>query len=174
LHSVSNSTTKKVYIRRLDHQLLAGYVTPQTYLRPEGVEVIDRSAQVNVIPYEQVKAIYFVREFEGDPEADKKVFASRPKLDGLWIRLTFRDGELMEGVLPNNLLLMSEYGLMLTPPEANSNTHRVFVPRAALEDLKVLGVIGSPVHTGRRRGREPAKEQLDLFERGAAGVRKES
>jgi Family of unknown function (DUF6982) len=168
LQIVSNSTTKKVYIRRLDHQLLAGYVTPQTYLRAEGVEVIDRGAEVTVIPYEQVKAIYFVREFEGDPEADKKVFASRPKLDGLWIRLTFRGGELMEGVLPNNLLLMSEHGLMLTPPEANSNTHRVFVPRAALEDLKVLGVIGSPVHTGRRRGREPSKEQMDLFEQGTA------
>lgn len=170
---MSNSTTKKVYVRRLDHQLLAGYVTPQTYLRPEGIELIDRSAQVTTIPYDRVKAIYFVREFEGDPEADKKVFASRPKLDGLWVRLRFRDGELLEGVLPNNLLLMSEHGLTLTPPEANSNTHRVFVPRAALEDLKVLGVIGSPVHARRKRRKEPSKEQMDLFERGAAEARKE-
>jgi hypothetical protein len=173
LHIVSNSTTKKVYVRRLDHQLLAGYVAPQTYLRPDGIELIDRSAQVTTIPYERIKAIYFVREFEGDPEADKKVFASRPKLDGLWIRLTFRDGELLEGVLPNNLLLMSEHGLTLTPPEANSNTHRVFVPRAALEDLKVLGVIGSPVHARRKRRGEPSKAQMDLFEREAAEVRKE-
>jgi len=170
---VSNSTTKKVYVRRLDHQLLAGYVAPQTYLRPEGIELIDRSAQVTTIPYERIKAIYFVREFEGDPEADKKVFASRPKLDGLWIRLKFRDGELLEGVLPNNLLLMSEHGLTLTPPEANSNTHRVFVPRAALEDLKVLGVIGSPVHARRKR-KEPSKDQMDLFEREAAEARKQS
>jgi hypothetical protein len=171
---VSNSTTKKVYVRRLDHQLLAGYVAPQTYLRHEGVEVIDRAAQVNVIPYDQVKAIYFVREFEGDPEADKKMFASRPKLDGLWVRLKFRDGELLEGVLPNNLLLMSEHGLTVTPPEPNSNTHRVFVPRAALEDLQVLGVIGSPVHGGRRRRGEPSKDQMELFERGPAGARKGS
>ena len=170
---MSNSTTKKVYVRRLDHQLLAGYVAPQTYLRPEGIELIDRSAQVTTIPYERIKAIYFVREFEGDPEADKKVFASRPKLDGLWIRLKFRDGELLEGVLPNNLLLMSEHGLTLTPPEANSNTHRVFVPRAALEDLKVLGVIGSPVHARRKR-KEPSKDQMDLFEREAAEARKQS
>jgi hypothetical protein len=171
---VSNSTTKKVYVRRLDHQLLAGYVAPQTYLRPEGIELIGRTAEVSLIPYGQIKAIYFVREFEGDPEADRKLFASRPKLDGLWVRLKFRDGELLEGVLPNNLLLMTEHGLTLTPPDANSNTHRVFVPRAALEDLKVLGVIGSPVHGGRRRHKEPAKEQMDLFEQGAAGARKES
>ncbi len=163
-----------MYVRRLDHQLLAGYVAPQTYLRPDGIELIDRSAQVTTIPYDRIKAIYFVREFEGDPEADKKVFASRPKLDGLWVRLKFRDGELLEGVLPNNLLLMSEHGLTLTPPEANSNTHRVFVPRAALEDLKVLGVIGSPVHTRRRKRKEPSKEQMDLFERGAAEARKQS
>lgn len=152
---------------------MAGYVAPQTYLRPEGVEVIDRSAEVKLFPYEQVKAIYFVREFEGDPGDDKKVFASRPKLDGLWVRLTFRDEEVMEGVLPNNLLLMSEHGLTLTPPEANSNTHRVFVPRAALGDLKVLGVIGSPVHGRRKQRKEPTKEQMDLFAQGAE-ARKES
>lgn len=163
-----------MYVRRLDHELLAGYVAPQTYLRPDGIELIDRSAQVTTLPYDRIKAIYFVREFEGDPEADKKVFASRPKLDGLWVRLKFRDGELLEGVLPNNLLLMSEHGLTLTPPEANSNTHRVFVPRAALEDLKVLGVIGSPVHTRRRKPKEPSKDQMDLFERGAAEARKQS
>jgi hypothetical protein len=171
---VSNSTSKKVYVRRLDHRLVAGYVTPQTYLRPDGIELIDRTAEVNLIPYDQVKAIYFVREFEGDPQDDKKFFASRPKVDGLWVRLAFRDGESLEGVLPNNLLLMDEHGLTLTPPEANSNTHRVFVPRAALSDLKVLGVIGSPVHGGRKRRLEPAKEQMDLFERGAADARKQA
>jgi hypothetical protein len=142
---------------------VAGYVAPQTYLRPDGLELIERSAQVVLIPYEQVQAVYFVREFEGDPEIDKKVFASRPKLDGLWVRLTFRNGDMMEGVIPNNLLLMSEHGLAITPPEANSNTHRIFVPRAALEDLKVLGVIGSPVHQ-RRRGKETPAGQIGLFE----------
>jgi len=171
---VSNSTTKKVYVRRLDHRLVAGYVAPQTYLRPDGIELIDRAAEVNLIPYNQVKAIYFVRDFEGDPDADKKFFASRPKVDGLWVRLAFRDGELLEGVLPNNLLLMDEHGLMVTPPEANSNTHKVFVPRAALQDLKVLGVIGSPVHGGRKRRQAAAKEQMDLFGQDAAGSRKEA
>ncbi len=161
---LTKSTTKKVYVRRFDGQLLAGYVAPQTYLRSNGAEVLDRSAQVSLIPYEEIKAVYFVRDFNGDPDLNqKKVFASRPKSDGLWIRLNFRDGEVLEGVVPNNLLLMSEHGLTVTPPDANSNTQRVFVPRTALQDLKVLGVIGSPVHRRRPKHKEPLKDQMDLF-----------
>jgi Family of unknown function (DUF6982) len=161
---LANSTTKKVYIRRFDRQLLAGYVTPQSYLQSDGLELLDRSAQVTLVPYEQIKAVYFVRDFDGDPDTDqKKIFTSRPKLDGLWVRLSFRDGEVLEGVLPNNLLLMEAHGLTLTPPDANANTQRVFVPRAALVNLTVLGVIGSPVRRGGRRPKVPAKEQMDLF-----------
>lgn len=161
---MSSSTTKKVYVRRFDGSLLHGYVSPQTFLRPTGVELLDRSAEVVSIPYEEVKGVYFVREFEPNPEAKQKtVFASRPKQDGLWIRVNFRDGDVLEGVLPNNLLLMEANGLTLTPPDPNGNAQRVFVPRTALSNLTVLGVIGSPVRRTRRRRREPSREQMDLF-----------
>ncbi len=150
----------------MDSSLIEGYVSPQTYLRPEGVEILKRSAEAVVAPYEQIRAVYFVRDF-GDPpdgEGQRRVFGSRPKLDGLWVRLTYRDGEIVEGVMPNDLTLMSEYGVTFTPPDANSTTQRIFVPRNALEELKVLGVIGSPVHRRRTRRRaEPSQDQRDLF-----------
>ena len=148
----------------MDSSLVEGYVSPQTYLRPEGVEILGRSAQVTVAPYHQIRALYFVKEFLGMGDLDqKRVFGSRPKQDGLWVRLKFRDEEVYEGVVPNNLLLMGEHGVTFTPPDANSNTQRIFVPRQALDEIQVLGVIGSPVNRRRPRRREPVKEQIGLF-----------
>ena len=161
---MASSTTKKVCVRCSNLQLIPGYASPQTFLRDGGIELLDRNAQARLIPYEQVRAVYFVREFEDNPEANqKKVFASRPKSDGLWVRLLFRDGEEIEGLLPNDLLQVENRGYTLTPPDPNTNTQKIFVPRAALESLKVLGVIGSPVHRRRPRRVEPSEDQLELF-----------
>ena len=46
-----------------------------------------------------------MREFSDDFEPERKAFLSRPKLDGLWVRLRYIDGETIEGVVPNDLPL---------------------------------------------------------------------
>jgi hypothetical protein len=167
--ALSTSTTKKVYVRRFDAVTVHGYASPQTYLRPDGVEVLDRSAQVVLIPYAEIKGVYFVREFERNAEAKQKtVFATRPKQNGLWVRFTFRDGEILEGILPNNLLLLEEKGVTATPPDPNANARRVFVPREAVRELTVLGVIGSPVRRLKRKAKEITEDQMDLFGGGTA------
>ncbi len=161
---LSSSTTKKVYVTRMDTSYVEGYVSPPTYQRPEGVEVLTRSAEVSLIPYSEIRAVYFVKDFHGPPGDDeKRVFASRPKLDGLWVRLTFRDDEVFEGVVPNDLLLMGPHGVTITPPDASSNTQRVFVPSRSLRELKVLSVIGSPVHRRRKTPPKDRQDQIDLF-----------
>lgn len=149
----------------MDSSLLEGYVSPHAYLRADGVEILKRSAEAALIPYEQIRAIYFVRDFDVPPDGDeqRRVFGSRPKMDGLWVRLSFRDGEVHEGVMPNDISMMDEYGVTFTPPDAGANVQRVFVPRRALEQIKVLGVIGSPVNRRRARKKAPSKDQGDLF-----------
>lgn len=159
---MSGSTTKKVLVRRLDRQLIAGYASPQSYLRPEGVEVLTREGQVLVTPYKELKAVYFVREFEEEGLEGTKLFHSRPKVSGLWVRMKFRDDELLDGILPNDLLQLMDRGFTVTPPEAYSNTQRVFVPKEALSEFMVLGVIGSPLNRGKQKA--PVKEQIGLFE----------
>jgi hypothetical protein len=56
--------------------------------------------------------------------------------------LRFQDGQSLEGVIPNDLLGFQDNGLQMTPPDFNSNTDRIFVPRTALTELTVLGVVG--------------------------------
>ena len=150
----------------MDSSLIEGYVSPQTYLRADGVEILKRSAEVALVPYEQIRAVYFVRDFGEPPdgEGQKRVFGSRPKVDGLWVRLKFKDGEEVEGVMANDLTLMDAHGITFTPPDANAATQRVFVPRRGLADVKVLGVIGSPVSRRKAaRRKAPSKDQGDLF-----------
>jgi hypothetical protein len=73
---------------------------------------------------------------------ERKTFLSRPKLNGLWVRLLYRDDEAIEGLLANDLAELLDVGIQLTPPDLHGNTMRMFVPRTAIEELKVLGVVG--------------------------------
>jgi len=44
--------------------------------------------------------------------------------------------------VPNDLLSLLDNGLQITSPDLNSSTDRIFVPRAALTEVTVLGVVG--------------------------------
>jgi hypothetical protein len=156
------STTKKVVIRRFERESLPGYVNPSVFLQPEGVELLSEEGLVAKVPYPEIKTISFVREFEGTGEPERHVFLTRPKMAGLWVSLKLRDGEVMEGILPNNLLQLEHYGFSLIPPDSFGNTQRLFVPRSSLLSVQVLGVIGSPLK--RLRPKPAPKEQIGLFE----------
>jgi hypothetical protein len=115
---------------------------------------------VQVAPYAEIKAAHFVRDF-GGPEVggEPRLFHTRPKTNGLWVRMRFRDGDVMDGLLPNNLLLWEPYGFTFAPPSPASQ--RVFVPRMALADLQVVGVVGSPL---RQKEKPRPKQQIGLFD----------
>jgi len=160
---MAGSTAKKVVIRRFDREPLTGFVNPQTYLQPEGVELLSPSGALAAIPYSDIKVVCFVRDFDSqEPAQDRKVFNTRPKTDGVWVRMQLRDGDVLEGVLPNNLLQLVPEGFTVTPPDAYSNNQKLFVPRAALSQINVLGVVGSGLK--RRKPKAAPKEQIGLFE----------
>jgi len=159
---LAGSTTKKAIIRRYDKESLAGYLNPLSFLQPAGVELLSAEGNVATVPYPDIKAIAFVRDFADSAPPERQVFQNRPKMEGLWVRLRFRDGDLMEGVMPNNLLLVEHYGFTVVPPDSYSSQQRVFVPRISLAAVEVLGVVGSPLK--RRKARPAGKEQIGLFE----------
>ena len=158
---MAGSTTKKAILRRYDKEPLAGYVNPITFLKPTGVELLSAEGSLTTVPYAEIKTVSFVRDFESSEEG-RKVFFTRPKTEGLWVRFEFRDGEILEGVMPNNLLSLEQYGLIVIPPDPYGNYQRVFVPRTALRSAEVLGVVGSPLR--KRRAKPVPKEQIGLFD----------
>jgi hypothetical protein len=136
------STHKKVVVEFLDRKSLRGYLNPSRIGETPSLDLLTPEGEHEEILREKVRAVYFVRDLADDFEPERTAFLSRPKLDGLWVKLRFQDGETLEGVIPNDLLAFMQNGLQLTPPDFNSNTDRIYVPRSALTELTVLGVVG--------------------------------
>ena len=136
------STYKKVVVRRLDHQLIKGFVDSASYLKSDVIEMLDREGRALTVPLAEIKGIFFVREFDGNSQrSERKLFKSRPRMAGLWVQMTFKDQEILEGLLPGNLIECSPEGFLLTPADLYSNNLKIFVPRSALSDITALGVI---------------------------------
>lgn len=155
------STNKKVTVVRFDREPLPGFVQMGAYLNEGGLELLSPGGNVNVLPYGDIKAVCFVKEWEGAGALlEKRVFASRPKQEGLWVRLDWRDGDFVEALIPNRLLDLEPQGFTVTTPDTNAQ--RIFVPRSALRAFTVQGVIGVK-HAGAKRTRVP-HEQLRMFE----------
>lgn len=161
---MSGSTSKKITLIRFDREPVHGFINPQSFLMEGGIEVLTSSGAVASFPYHEVKAVCFVRDFESGPVwRQNRSFANRPKSEGLWLQLHFRDGDTLEGIIANNLLLFESVGISVSPPDASVLNQKIFVPRVALVQIQVLGVVGSPLRE-RARAKREAKEQLKMFE----------
>ena len=190
------STSKKALLRRHDGVVLAGYLPAAGFVRsgeppshaganppaprPETigeaglVDLLDLAGRTVPVPLADVKTISFVRDFNLDdpvnPERlSRRSFLARPRSEGLWLRVTFLDGDQLEGLAPLDLslldTLLTDSGLILTPPDDRTNTHRIFVPRCAITALQLLAVITTPSRPRPTRPESRDDSQADLFPR---------
>jgi len=137
-----------------------GYLNPARLGQIDPLDLLTPDGEHQELPLANIRSVYFVRDFSDDFEPERKAFLSRPKLDGLWLRLRYLDGETLEGVVPNDLLSLLDSGVQITPPDVNSTTDRIFIPRTALSELTVLGVVGI---ARRKPAAVPAPAQPRLF-----------
>jgi hypothetical protein len=159
------STLKKVVVLLLDRAALKGYLDTKTLGHSDAVDVLTPDGEHHAVLVKGIKSVYFVREFSDSFEPERKAFLSRPKIDGLWVRLRFRDEDVMEGIVSNDLMELLDGGVRLTPPDLHGNVLHMFVPRTALSELKVLGVVGAARRTPRatRDIRAVLEAQSKLF-----------
>lgn len=136
------TTRKKVLVVPLDGAPIEGYLNPATLGQSHTVDMLTSEGEHLALDLREIKSVYFVREFKEGFELERKTFLSRPKLDGVWVRLRFQDGDVMEGIVSNNLLALLDTGVQLTPPDLHGNVQHMFIPRSALAEMKVLGVVG--------------------------------
>jgi hypothetical protein len=168
-----STSRKKVLVRRFSGDALPGYLPHAGFVHAGAVELLDLSGRILPLPLSDVKHISFVREFNlsdaVNPERlTRRTFLARPRTEGLWVRLTFRTGDMLEGLAPTDLSvldgLIDDSGLFLAPPDTRSNTQRLFIPRAAISELQLIAVITSPSKK-QTIAERPAKESLqdELF-----------
>lgn len=155
------STHKKVVVETFAGNKQLGYVNPRNFDRESGLELLDAAGQLRQLPWKDVKVAWFVRDWEEAPARPAPlVFPRRPRLEGLWVRVRFRDEEMLEGMLVNDLLHQSGQGYLLSPPELNGVQQRAFVPKQALAAMEVLSVIPNrgEHHRRRRLALEPGRQ----------------
>jgi hypothetical protein len=166
------STQKKAVLRMHDGSWLAGYLPSAGFTRPGTpgtLELLDLSARRQSIPLPSLKWACFVRDFNsGEPSNPERLlrttFAGRPRLAGLWLRMTLKDESVLEGLAANDLTLLDPAGLLLMPPDTRSNTQRIFLPRTSITELSVVAVIGATAAAApKRKPPVPDRRQADLF-----------
>ena len=154
------STHKKVIVRKLDRDTVNGHMSPSHFVHEGKLQLLNTSGNVVAIELSDIKCVFFVREF-GDTDAlTRKTFTTRPRSEGLWVRIRFKDGDVLEGLMPNDLSLTTPEGFLINPPDLRSNVQKLFVPRSALESLTVLAVIGA---TRRQRKGPMDVRQVPMF-----------
>ena len=158
------STHKKVVVQKMDRDTINGFVSPAAFIVEGKVEVLNTAGKVVAIDLRDIKGVFFVRDFGETESLMRKTFTTRPRTEGLWLRLTFKDNDVLEGMMPNDLSQILPEGYLINPPDSRSNTQRIFIPRAALSAVTVLAVIGGP--QARRKRPAPAgvdERQMPIF-----------
>jgi hypothetical protein len=165
------SLRKPVIVRKFSRDWCAGYAGVSFAHDSPDLEILDLGGKVLRLDWEQIKWVCYVRDFPAASSASEnanperllhKRFSIRPRTAGIWLRMTLNDGEEIEGLAANDRSLVEGSGLLLTPPDTRSNTQRIYIPRAAIQTLQVVGLIGA----GARKGRIPrraASNQPGLF-----------
>ena len=127
---------QKVIARFNDGRIVYGYTNDfhpsksQLHLTPN-----PRQGESTYIPLAQLKALFFVREFMGDPtRVDSRDFLEAPQ--GRKVEVTFRDREVMVG---STLGYRGEgHGFFIHPADPGSNNLRVFVTAAGAQRVRFL------------------------------------
>ncbi|HTS69377.1 MAG TPA: hypothetical protein VMO17_10370 [Terriglobia bacterium] len=147
-------SNRKVIARLRDGNLVKGYLhcpsnsTFEDYLQAEGssppeligIRPLNSGEDVS-IPLEGLKALFFVRTFDGNKDyPELKFFDKSPPNRGLWVRVQFYDKEAIEGTIENSLRYVVERGFFMKPPDPRSNNEILYVIKSSLASFRVLGV----------------------------------
>jgi hypothetical protein len=127
----------KVVIRFADGKIVKGYTNDFFPKKPAfhvGSGPSDKGIQVSV---QDLKAVFFVRDFEGNPGYDESMaFPEGRSVQGRKVQVTFKDGETLTGAVlgydPNRP------GFFMIPPDERSNNLRIFVVSAAVNKFDFL------------------------------------
>lgn len=96
------------------------------------------------IPLDGVKAIFFVKSFEGKWHDDLRFHDHLPAPECLWVRATFYDGEVIEGLIGNNPNYVIHPGFYMSPIDPEGNNWLIYILKSKLKDFQILGLRATP------------------------------
>ena len=138
LRGQADSAFQRIVVRHADGKILKGYTQdfhpsrPQFSLWPSiNATPKDRT----VVPVRQLKAVFFVRDFNGDPShQERKSFAVRGQ--GRRVEVSFTDGETVLGTTLN--YRPDCQGFFVSPADPSGNNTRIYVVSKAVRRVRFL------------------------------------
>ncbi len=139
--------SEKVVVRLNDGSLLKGYLRDFSPALPELSFEEAGTAVTKPVKLEDVKAVFFVKSFEGDRGyRDKKSYGYAP-VKGQRVFVKFNDGESLVGFLEGEVpwergFFLSRQrslkGFYLLPADEDTNNTKVFVVASSVGDVTVV------------------------------------
>jgi len=142
------SDREKMVMRLNDGSLLKGYLKDFAPTQADVIVEEAEGAKTRPVRIEEVKAVFFVRSFEGDNTyREKKAYGiSKPK--GQKVLIKFRDNEFLVGFLDGDVpwdkgFFLSRQdrgvkGFYILPVDEDANNIRVFVVTSSVIDVTVV------------------------------------
>ncbi len=131
------SSLSKVVVRKQDGEVIHGFAGER--MLDKDVRILDRKGKERSFELADLKAVFFVHDFEGDPDyQDLRFLGKQEPSSMVWVRIEFQDGEVLEGKVRNNIDLLSSHGLYVWPSDQETNNKRTFVVRRAIKSFAFL------------------------------------
>lgn len=139
---------EKVVVRFKNGKILKGHISDFTSYTDIIVLQEAETNKEHGIPTGELKAIFFVKSFEGDSSyRDKKMYGIRSNI-GRKVYIRFHDGESMFGFLEGDIPWEKGFylskpdnkmkGFFLIPVDVDSNNKKVFVVSSAIKDITLM------------------------------------
>lgn len=136
------ATFGKVIVRTRDKQLFRGF-SKSEFIDAENIRIIDAKGHERSFSLQQLKAVFFVRDFQGNPAyRETRFFAKEDPPPWIWVKVVYQDGEVMEGRVRNSPALLDGAGFYLWLSDEGANNSMVFVVKSALQDFRIVGLKG--------------------------------
>src|SRR5205809_4553482 len=116
-------------VYRFDRDSLAGFVDSANPFHGDEIQLLSPGGAIQQLNLGQVKALCFVRDWLNNPAWSRTSYAVRPRQQGLWVRIVFRDGDSVEATMPNSLTALDPVAITITPPDTSPGVQRILIPR---------------------------------------------
>jgi hypothetical protein len=98
------------------------------------------------VALEDVKAVFFVKSLEGTSHEDLRFSDHLQPLAALWIRVTYLDGEVIEGIIRNDSTFVFKQHFFMVPVDPQGNNTLILVIKSQLSNIQILGLRTPPAH----------------------------
>ena len=128
----------RVVVRFQDGRVMKGFTTdflPTKDLFHLTLEEQGGAAKPSEVRLAELKAVFFVKSFEGDPQ-HKRSNEPSPGVTGRRLRIVFKDGEVVVGITQG--YDKTRPGFFVVPVDTGGNNERCFIVAAAAREVSFI------------------------------------